>query len=182
MMTLESRRSRRRCGPMSVACAAFAMFWATSSAPAADPSADVDPGAIKNLEAAYPKPAEGMERKVILLPHKERGEDDDFQVEIVVGKSIVTDGVNSYGFGGELREVDIPGWGFSYWQAEGKFDSPTQTLIGGPTTPTPRFVAGPSRLVRYNSRLPLVVMVPEGCEVRWRTWKAAEGFAPAESR
>jgi ecotin len=145
-------------------------------------SPDVDPGAIKNLEAAYPKAPEGMTRKVILLPHKERGEEDDFQVEIVVGKSIVTDGINTYGFGGDLREVDIPGWGFSYWQAEGKFDAPMQTLIGGAGTATPKFVAGPRRLVRYNSRLPLVVMVPEGCEVRWRTWKAAEGFAPADER
>jgi len=158
------------------------MFWAMSGTPAADPSAVVDPGAVKNLEAAYPKPPEGMVRKVILLPHKDRGEDDGFRVEIVVGRSIVTDGINTYGFDGDLREVDVPGWGFSYWQAEGEFDSPTQTLIGGPTTPTPKFVAGPSRLVRYNSRLPLVVMVPEGCEVRWRTWKAAEGFAAAEDR
>ncbi len=149
---------------------------------AAGDSPDVDPGAIKNLEAAYPKAPEGMTRKVILLPHKERGEEDDFQVEIVVGKSIVTDGINTYGFGGDLREVDIPGWGFSYWQAEGKFEAPVQTRIGGAGTATPKFVAGPRRLVRYNSRLPLVVMVPEDCEVRWRTWKAAEGFAPADER
>jgi ecotin len=158
------------------------LMGCAGAARAAEPPADVDPGAIKNLEAAYPKAPEGMERKVILLPHKERGEEDDFQVEIVVGKSIVTDGVNTYGFGGDLREVDIPGWGFSYWQAEGKFDSPVQTLIGGPTVATPKFVAGPRRLVRYNSRLPLVVMVPEGCQVRWRTWKADEGFAPADDR
>jgi serine protease inhibitor ecotin len=26
------------------------------------------------------------------------------------------------------------------------------------------------------------VMVPEGCQVRWRTWKADEGFAPADDR
>jgi serine protease inhibitor ecotin len=26
------------------------------------------------------------------------------------------------------------------------------------------------------------VMVPEGCEVRWRTWEAAEVFADAEAR
>jgi ecotin len=173
------RRCNRIASAAGSAVAALVLFAA--AAPAADPPA-VDPDAIKNLEAAYPKAPEGMDRKAILLPHKERGEEDDFQVEIVVGKSIVTDGINTYGFGGELREVDIPGWGFSYWQAEGKFDAPMQTLIGGVGTATPKFVAGPRRLVRYNSRLPLVVMVPEGCEVRWRTWKAAEGFAPADDR
>jgi ecotin len=27
-------------------------------------------------------------------------------------------------------------------------------------------------LVRYNSRLPLVIYVPEGVEVRYRVWRA----------
>jgi len=146
---------------------------------AEDRPATVDGEAIKNLEAAYPKAPEGMERKVVFLPHKERGEDDGFQVEIVVGRTIVTDGINRYALGGELREVDIPGWGFTYWRAEGQLDSPAQTLIGGAAKPTPQFVAGPRRLVRYNSRLPLVVMVPAGCEVRWRIWRADPEFASA---
>ncbi len=39
-----------------------------------------------------------------------------------------------------------------------------------------RFVTlgGEPYLVRYNSRLPLVVYVPEGCEVRYRLWTAGE--------
>jgi len=145
-----------------------------------EPPAAVDGEAIKNLQAAYPKAPEGMERKVVFLPHKERGEEDGFQVEIVVGRTLVTDGINRYMLGGELREVDIPGWGFTYWQAEGRLVAPAQTLIGGESKPTPQFVAGPRRLVRYNSRLPLVVMVPAGCEVRWRIWKADPDFKTAE--
>jgi hypothetical protein len=37
-----------------------------------------------------------------------------------------------------------------------------------------RFVTlgGEPKLLRYNSRLPLVVCVPEGVEVRWRAWRA----------
>ncbi len=37
-----------------------------------------------------------------------------------------------------------------------------------------RFVAlgGEPYLIRYNSRLPVVVYVPEGVEVRYRIWKA----------
>ncbi len=37
-----------------------------------------------------------------------------------------------------------------------------------------RFVglAGDPYLVRYNSRLPIVVYVPEGVEVRYRVWTA----------
>lgn len=181
-MPLTSRFSSSRGGGVvaSALLAALLAALAGASATADEPAAD--PGAIKNLEAAYPQAPSGMERRVILLPHKDRDVEDDFRVEIVVGRTIVTDGVNNFRFGGELREVDIPGWGFSYWQAEGTFDSAAQTRIGGPTADTPAFVAGPSRLVPYNSRLPLVVMVPEGCEVRWRTWEAAEVFADAEAR
>jgi ecotin len=37
-----------------------------------------------------------------------------------------------------------------------------------------RFVAlgGEPYLIRYNSRLPVVVYVPEGTEVRYRVWSA----------
>jgi ecotin len=39
----------------------------------------------------------------------------------------------------------------------------------------PRFITigGDPYLIRYNSRLPVVVYVPEGVEVRYRIWSAA---------
>jgi ecotin len=162
----------------------LAMLWlsAAAIALAVSPMAEHDPEAVKNLETAYPRAPDGMERKVILLPKLDREAEDDHRVEIVVGKVVVTDGVNIHRFGGELREVDIPGWGFSFWQADGTFDAPLQTRIAGPQDPASRFVAGPSQLVRYNSRLPLVVMVPAGCEVRWRVWTASRGYATAKER
>jgi ecotin len=43
---------------------------------------------------AFPAAKEGMERFVIVLPEKERGEEDSFRVEIIVGKDMLTDGVN----------------------------------------------------------------------------------------
>jgi ecotin len=38
-----------------------------------------------------------------------------------------------------------------------------------------RFIplGGEPYLIRYNSRLPVVVYVPEGVEVRYRVWSAA---------
>jgi ecotin len=38
----------------------------------------------------------------------------------------------------------------------------------------PRFITlgGEPFLIRYNSRLPVVVYVPEGVEVRYRIWTA----------
>ena len=151
--------------------------------PAAIDPAAIDPEAIKNLEAAYPAAAAGKTRHVILLPHKERGAEGDVKVEIVAGRTIDTDGVNTVRFGGELRERDIPGWGFSYFEVD-SLGAPLSTRIApAPGTPTVKaFAPGPRMLVRYNSRLPLVVYTPEGAEIRWRLWRAEGELAPAEAR
>ena len=142
-----------------------------------------DPEAVKNLEAAYPPAAAGKTRHVILLPHKERGEEDDFKVEIVAGRTIDTDGVNQVRFGGEFREKDIPGWGYSFFEVDALAGPLSTRVAPAPGTPTEkRFVPGPRMLVRYNSRLPLVVYTPEGTEVRHRLWRADGDLAPAEVR
>jgi ecotin len=153
-------------------------------AAAAEPAAAaaIDPDAVKNLDAAFPQAPAGRERKVILLPHKERGEEDGFLVELVVGRTITTDGINRYSFGGTLVPRDIQGWGFTYHEVEGDLTKAASTLMGGTPNPAPRFVAGPRTTIPYNSRLPVVVMVPEGCELRYRIWRADPEFAKAASR
>jgi|GEM_PF-997859 len=167
-------------GLMMATTGSLADEGVSRSRPSVDPQAStIDPEAVKNLEAAYPAAPEGMERKVILLPHVDRGDDQHLQVEILVGRMMETDGINSYRLGGAIHERNIQGWGFSYYEVEGDLRNAASTLIGGPTNPAQRFVAGPRLLVRYNSRLPLVVMVPKGSELRWRIWKAADEWTTA---
>jgi ecotin len=168
---------RRACLILSMVILTGVALHGRADEPAADAAAvdpeAVDPEAVKNLEAAYPAAAAGKTRHVILLPHKERGAEDDFKVEIVAGRTIDTDGMNTYRFGGEFRERDIPGWGFSYFEVDA-LGAPLSTRIA-PTAGTPTvkaFAPGPRMLVRYNSRLPLVVYAPEGTEIRWRLWRA----------
>lgn len=56
------------------------------------------------------------------------------------------------------------------------------TLIGvGPDVPNVRrFIrlGGEPTLIRYNSRLPVVVYVPTGAEVRYRIWSTRGGGEP----
>lgn len=141
------------------------------------------PEAIQNLEAAYPKAGAGKVRHVILLPAIPEEEAESLKVEIVAGRTIDTDGVNRYRFGGEFREKDIPGWGFSFLEVDA-LPGPLSTRIapqeGAPAEK--RFVAGPRMLMRYNSRLPIVVYAPEGIEIRWRLWRAEGEPTAAELR
>ncbi len=130
---------------------------------------------------AFPKAKEGMERFVINLPHKERGEDEGFKVELVVGKKMMTDGVNKARLGGEIKPMPLKGWGFTYYEV-GKLGPGASTLIGVPpgTPKVETFVTGPRLQIRYNSRVPIVVYVPKGAEVRYRIWKASEKMEKAE--
>ncbi len=130
---------------------------------------------------AFPPAADGMVRFVINLPHKERGEDDNFKVEITVGKKMLTDGVNRILLGGEIKAKPLEGWGFTCYERE-KFGAAASTLIGVPpdAPKVEKFVTVPSITIGYNSRIPLVIYVPEGGEVRYRMWKAADTFEAAE--
>lgn len=124
---------------------------------------------------AFPHARDGMVRYVILLPHKERGEENDFLVELIVGRDMFTDGVNRTGLGGSIEAKPLIGWGFTYYEVA-KFGPAVSTLIGVPpgTPKEKKFVPVPSTLIPYNSSIPVVIYIPEGAEVRYRIWKASE--------
>lgn len=122
-------------------------------------------------QKAYPAAAAGMKRIVIHLDAQ--ADEYAWKIELSVGKVMETDGVNHIGGGAKIAEKTVDGWGYTYFEATQA--AMMSTLIGVPpgTPKVTRFVTmagtGP---VRYNSRLPLVVYVPEGLEVRYRLWKA----------
>ena len=125
----------------------------------------------------FPAAKAGMERHVIVLPHKERGEEDAFRVELMPGKMMETDGTNLYSFGNILAEKNLEGFGYSFYEIS---DGPVKmTLMRPGPNPVNKFVSGQSLHIHYNSRLPIVIYAPAGYEVRYRIWKADEAFTPA---
>jgi ecotin len=130
---------------------------------------------------AFPPAQEGMERFVIVLPHKERGEEDDFLVELIVGKEMLTDGVNRVRLGNAIEPRTLEGWGYTYYEVSGS--SATLSTLMAPPEGAPKvkaFVTAAPLQVRYNSRLPIVIYTPRGYEVRYRIWNASETTHPAE--
>jgi ecotin len=131
---------------------------------------------------AFPAAKEGIDRFVIVLPHKERGEEDAFKVEIIVGKEMLTDGVNLVRLGNRIESRPLEGWGYTYYEVTGPSVT-TSTNMAPPdgATMVKKFVTAPSLQVPYNSRLPIVVYVPTGYEVRYRIWKVSATTWDAEN-
>jgi ecotin len=132
---------------------------------------------------AFPSAEEGMIRHVIRLPKQK--DEAAFKVELIIGKTVRTDAKNRYFFGGTLETENIPGWGFDRYILR-KLGPMAGTLMAvDPNAPqVERFISlGGETILRYNSRLPLVVYVPAGIEVRYRRWRAEPiSISPPDGR
>ena len=138
---------------------AFAFLFAALSAQAGD-----------NMKA-FPPAEEGMVRYVLQLPEQE--DESIFKVELIVGKTVQVDENNKYFFAGSIEKETIQGWGYPRYTV-GELGLMAGTLMAiDPNKPkVDRFVplGGEPYIIRYNSRLPIVVYVPEDAEVRYRIW------------
>jgi len=128
--------------------------------------------AADNMKA-FPPAEEGMVRYVLKLPRQD--DESAFKVELMVGKTVLVDERNRYFFGGKIEEETIKGWGFTRYKVS-KLGPMAGTLMAiDPNAPKlARFVTlgGDPYIIRYNSRLPIVVYLPADVEVRYRIWTA----------
>jgi ecotin len=128
--------------------------------------------AADNMKA-FPPAEPGMARFVLDVPKQD--DESALKVELIVGKTVQTDGQNRHFFGGRIETETIKGWGFPRYIVR-KLGPMAGTLMAvDPNAPkVSRFVTlgGDPYLIRYNSRLPIVVYAPEGAEVRYRIWAA----------
>lgn len=124
---------------------------------------------------AFPKAEEGYERYVFRLPKLE--DEHAAKVSLVVGKTMKVDPVNRHGLSGKIEAVSIQGWGYTYYKVESKgqmFGTMMAPPEGVPKVDKFVQIRDNLGLIRYNSKLPVVVVVPKGFEVRYRVWMAGE--------
>ncbi|ARU87763.1 serine protease inhibitor ecotin [Pseudomonas sp. M30-35] len=126
----------------------------------------------------FPVAAEGYNRYVIELPAQTK--EAEHKVELIAGKTMEVD-CNQQRLGGQWQEKTVQGWGYTYYEL-GSIGPAVSTLMACPdNSRKPAFVqvGGEPMLVRYNSKLPLVIYTPIDMQVRYRIWSAAETTTPA---
>lgn len=124
-----------------------------------------------------------MSRHVIFLPTEKN--EDLLKVQLIVGKTMKLDPQNRYFFGGRLETEAIPGWGYDRYLLKSLGPMAGTLMAVDPNEPKKdRWITlgGEPELIRYNSRLPLVVYVPAGVEVRYRIWRAEKKIQTAPER
>lgn len=128
-------------------------------------------GQSKKETSMFPEAKEGYERVEIFLPEKKN--EDDLKIEFVVGTDAKVDKCNHFFIMGELSAHTVNGWGYTYYQYDSNGDI-AGTLMGCPDNSSDtKFVTGQSELIRYNSKLPIVVYVPKGMKVKYKIWEVS---------
>ena len=130
---------------------------------------------------AFPPPEKGMVRYVLQLPKQD--DESAFKVELIVGKTVLLDEQNRYFFSGKIQQETINGWGFPRYNVSQLGPMAGTQMAVDPNAPkVNRFITlgGEPYLIRYNSRLPVVVYAPEGVEMRYRIWTAGPEMKEVE--
>lgn len=122
----------------------------------------------------FPPAGKEEQRVVIRLP--KLSQEENSKVELLIGQQKEVD-CNLHRMSGDLQEKDLQGWGYTYFRLE-KVGPMISTRMA--CSPKEKHhssfipVVGNGYLLRYNSKLPIVVYVPQGFTVKYRLWHAEE--------
>ncbi|MDO6758802.1 serine protease inhibitor ecotin [Tamlana sp. 2_MG-2023] len=115
----------------------------------------------------YPEASDNQLRHIINLPKT----DDDFgyKVEIYAGKMAEVD-CNQSSLSASFTKETVSGWGYSYYNLDTNGQVISTRRMCPDNSKHQAFVQTPGEIIRYNSKLPIVIYTPKGYEVRYKIW------------
>lgn len=122
----------------------------------------------------FPAPNEDMVQHIVTMTPLDN--EAHFKIELEIGQTQMVD-CNKHGLNGELKEVVLTGWGYTYYQVTEVSAGPSTMMACFDQAKTSEFVRIPQTLlINYDSRLPKVFYLPQGVELRVRTWQVSSDF------
>ena len=139
-------------------------------------SAEQNPDESVNAEAAkqlksFPDTKEEYDRYVIYLP--EHDNEETVRLELIPGITKEVD-CNTHWLTGDFDTEEVEGMGYEYIVFESNGDIASTRMACPDDELTEKFIAAQGHFGRYNSKLPVVVFVPKGIELKYKTWKAQD--------
>lgn len=117
----------------------------------------------------YPKAESGKKQHIIALKPQE--DESEFRIEIEFGKKVLVDCNHHFFLGGELKEHEISGYGYEYFEFIGE-NKMAGTLMMCHAEKTTKFVSYHTKFSpRYNSKLPIVIYTKDDIVLRVKIYK-----------
>lgn len=135
-----------------------------------NPNQSVNSEAAKQLEF-FPQTKEEYDRYVIYLPKLDN--EETVRLELIPGITKEVD-CNKHWLMGDFDTETVDGMGYDYMVFESTGDIASTRMACPDNELTEKFIAAQGHFGRYNSNLPVVVFVPKGVELKYKTWKAQE--------
>ena len=121
----------------------------------------------------FPSPEKGFKQIPIWLPVKEK--EENFKVEVFVGADQIVD-CNQYFMIGKLISKELPGWGYSFYHAETKSELAGTRMGCFEKRKQKKFIHLQPLLIEYNSRIPLVIYIPNNLKLKYKIFQSNGKF------
>ena len=135
-----------------------------------EPDESVNADAAKQLKS-YPESMDDYDRYVIYLPKHDN--EEEVRLELIPGMMKEVD-CNTHWLTGDYETKEIEGMGYDYIVFNSNGDMASTRMACPDDKLTEKFIAAEGHFGRYNSQLPVVVFVPKGMELKYKTWAAKD--------
>ncbi|WP_318491595.1 ecotin family protein [Photobacterium leiognathi] len=130
----------------------------------------------QSIEAIKMFPPPTAKQKMYVLTLPKLTEEQNYKIEIEVGKTLQLD-CNRHYLLSKIKRQSLVGWGYIYYSLEdiSKLVSTRKGCLNSELKL--QFVTQSKPLVlTYNSRLPLVFYVPKAAQLRYRIWRTDNNY------